>query len=115
MAESKIRRMPLPLSLNNPLHTKALKIIEEIPKGKRTEFICKKICAGENEELSPALRKAIYECVKQAVRDQGLAPAAQPQGITDEAEKDKGQSKESDEIRKNLFCFMNSLMNEHKK
>ncbi len=70
MAENRIRRMPLPLSLDNPLHAEALTIIEGIPKGKRTEFICKKICAGEIEELSPALKNAIYECVKQAIRDQ---------------------------------------------
>ena len=115
MVESKIRRMPLPLSPENPLHARALKIIEGVPKGKRTEFICKKICAGEDEEISPALKNAIYECVKKAIRDQGLAPAPRPQVITTESENGKEVKKESDEIRRNLFGFMNSLMNEHKK
>ena len=106
MAENRIRRMPLPLSLDNPLHTKALMIIEGIPKGKRTEFICKKICAGENEELSPALKNAIYECVKQAIRNQG-GISVQPTVIRAEVPDNKSDEKE--EIENNLFGFLASL------
>ena len=106
MAENRIRRMPLPLSLDNPLHAKALAIIEGIPKGKRTEFICNKICAGENEELSPALKNAIYECVKQAIRDQG-GIAVQPTVIQAEAQDNASDAR--DEIENNLFGFLASL------
>lgn len=106
MAENRIRRMPLPLSLDNPLHAKALTIIENVPKGKRTEFICKKICAGENENFSPALKNAIYECVKQAIRDQG-GISVQPTVI--QAEAPDNTSDEKDEIENNLFGFLASL------
>ena len=106
MAENRIRRMPLPLSLDNPLHAEALAIREGIPKGKRTEFICKKICAGENEELSPALKNAIYECVKQAIRDQG-GISVQPTVIQTDAQENASDDK--DEIENNLFGFLASL------
>ena len=106
MAENRIRRMPLPLSLDNQLHAKALTIIENVPKGKRTEFICNKICAGENEELSPALKNAIYECVKQAIRDQG-GIAVQPTVIQAEVQDNVSDAK--DEIENNLFGFLASL------
>jgi len=106
MAENRIRRMPLPLSLDNQLHAKALTIIENVPKGKRTEFICNKICAGENEELSPALKNAIYECVKQAIRDQG-GISVQPTVIQAEVQDNVSDAK--DEIENNLFGFLASL------
>jgi len=106
MAENRIRRMPLPLSLDNQLHAKALTIIENVPKGKRTEFICNKICAGENEELSPALKNAIYECVKQAIRDQG-GISVQPTVIQAEVQDNASDAK--NEIENNLFGFLASL------
>ena len=106
MSEKTIRRMPLPLSPENPLHARALKIIEGIPKGKRTEFICKKICAGEDEEISLSLKNAIYECVKKAIRDQG-GVTVQP--TVTEVVTPTVTDDERDEIDRNFFGFLASL------
>jgi len=107
MDGKRIRRMPLPLCLDNPLHMKALKIIEAIPKGKRTEFICKKITAKE-DEISPALRKAMYEAVMQALREHGAISVQQPAAASEEQEppQDTGEARTA---RNNFLGFLATL------
>ncbi len=107
MDEKRIRRMPLPLCLDNPLHMEALKIIEAIPKGKRTEFICKKVVAKE-DAVSPALRNAMYEAVMQALREHGAISVQQPAAASEEQEppQDTGEAQTA---RSNFLGFLATL------
>ena len=107
MDEKRIRRMPLPLCLDNPLHMEALKIIEAIPKGKRTEFICKKVTAKE-DEVSPALRNAMYEAVKQALREHG-AVSVQQATVVEPEQSQEEKDAHAKEVERNFFGFLKEL------
>lgn len=107
MNEKRIRRMPLPLCLDNPLHMEALKIIEAIPKGKRTEFICKKVTAKE-DAVSPALRNAMYEAVKQALREHGAVSVQQATVVEPERSQEEKDA-QAKEFERNFLGFLKEL------
>lgn len=110
MDESRIRRIPFPLSLDNPLHKEVLEILQGVPRGKRTEFICRKITAKPNDEMSPAYRKAMVECVLEALRQHGVSSTPQPQEtIVQNASEDNETDELAKEIHRNIFSFLDTL------
>ena len=106
MEDNTIKRLPLTLNMKIPLQAAAYAALQNIPKGKRTEFVCKKIAAGEQlYELPPVVYNAISDCIQKALREYGpiQAPAAvQPVQQPDEAEK----------ARKNFLGFLSTLEDE---
>ena len=92
-------RIGLMLYMDNPLHRSAWELLQKIPKGSRTEYICKCITEKHRaEELSAV----VYSSIKRALDEyEGIAP--KPENTP--------KTKEAGEIRKNLFGFMASLQN----
>lgn len=97
-------RLPLPLYLNKPLHKAAYEKIQSIPKGKRTEFICKQILADENR-LPPAAYKAITECMERVLDKRGSLPVQ----ASETKQKNMEQPDEAGEVKNNFLGFLSGL------
>jgi len=92
--------MILTLSLRNPLHLAVWKAMQKIPKGKRTEYICRKILEKNEAELSAM----VYESVKKALAECGnISVQAKEQQIIQKS------SDKADEVEKNFFGFLSTL------
>lgn len=107
MADKPALRVTLTLMPDRPLHVAAATILEAIPKGKRTAFICERIVNGADkkdmlEEIRTIIRDTIKENFSQASNIQ-----IQPQTYQ---EPEKTQTDDAaEEIRKNIFGFLASL------
>ncbi len=100
-------RILLTLSHENPIHHAALECLSEVPRSKRTLFICQRIIeGGEKEKLSPAIQNAIYESVKRAFREQG--PIQPPQAAKEISEPIQ-QANEAGEAKRNFLGFLAAL------
>ncbi len=106
MEDNNIKRLPLTLNMRIPLQAAAYATLQNIPKGKRTEFVCKRIAAGEQlYELPPAVLNAIFDCIQKALREYGpIHPPAAVQPIK--------QPDEAEEARKNFLGFLSTLEDE---
>lgn len=96
-----VERMGITFLMDNPLHQKAWDILQGIPKGGRTEYICK--CLTEKRRTEE-LAAVVYTSVKKALDEYGDVTVKQSRA-------NETQTNEADEIRKNLFGFMASLQN----
>lgn len=96
MAEKKNKRVTLTLSLSNPIHEEAWRILQGIPKGRRTAYICK--CLTESER---ALGTVIYDSVARALREYGTIPLEKT-----------NRDREAGEVAENFFGFLDSLQKE---
>ncbi len=96
-----LHRLTLTLSMENPEQKKAWEHITRIPKGHRTQYICSKIIAQQQEK---EWEEIIYETVKQAVKDIGLSTTQYKELHT--------ESKESGELKDNILGFIASLQKE---
>jgi len=96
-----VERIGITFLMDNSLHQKAWDILQGIPKGGRTEYICK--CLTEKRRTEE-LATVVYMSVKKALDEYEGVTARQ-------AKPDKPQTNEADEIKKNLFGFMASLQN----
>ena len=91
--------------MDKSLHQKVWDILQSIPKGGRTEYICKCILA---KEQSDNIADVVYKSVKKVLAEQGRMPERP-------AELNKPKTREAEEIKKNLFGFMASLQNTHQR
>ena len=97
MADKETERVTLTLVMDIPLHRKTWQILTGIQKGKRTEYICKKIVGQQNEQ---EFADIIYENTLKALNHyNGRLQAPATETNMDEAE----------EIENNLFGFLSSL------
>lgn len=96
MAEKKVKRVTLTLSPDNPIHKEAWSILREIPRGKRTAYICK--CLAESER---ALDAVIYDSVARALREYGTISL-----------KTTNADREAGEVAENFFGFLSALEKE---
>ena len=106
MEDNHIRKIALTLNMKIPLQAAAYEKLQNIPKGKRTGFVCERIAAGEQlYELPPAVLNAVSECIQKALREYGpiQAPAAPPS---------VQQPGEAGEARKNFLGFLSTLEDE---
>ncbi len=89
VAMCEVKRIGLRLSLENEVQRRVWELIQEIPKGKRTERICEMLLAYQEQEN---LEDTIYRSVKRALHAEKAAA-----------------KKESEEIEENVLDFLASL------
>ena len=97
MPEKDFRRVTLTLAMDTPLHRQTWKILSDIQKGRRTEYICKKII-GQQDKYE--LADIVYENTLKALNQYG-GSIQQPVQTTN--------IKEAEEIEQNLLGFLASL------
>ena len=90
-------RCTLTLYTTNPLHIRAWRILEKIPKGQRTEYICRLLTT---QDRSKRLETIVYDSVLKALREHGSAAVIQ---------NNSKSSDEADEVEKNFFGFLSTL------
>jgi len=98
MQSKEFKRFTLSLNMDNPFHRQVWAILEKIPKGNRTEYVCKKITGQQSKN---ELAQTVYENTLHALKDYGgnIQPTPVEETNLDEAE----------EISSNLFGFLASL------
>lgn len=94
-----IRKFSVTLSLDNPLHRAAWDVFETIARGKRTEFICRKVIEKSREK---ELGVVVYENTLRALKDYG--GEIQKPNIT--------ETEQVEEVEQNFFDFLSSLRKE---
>lgn len=102
MADPKVRHLSFTLSMDNPLHCQLWEKISSIPKGKRTEFLCKTLTQRQREE---ELSDIVYKNTLRALKEYGCSI---PQQNTMPAQSE-GSISEAEEIEKNFFGFLAEL------
>lgn len=90
-------RCTLTLYATNPIHVRARQILDKIPKGQRTEHICRLLTAHER---SKRLETIVYDAVLKALKEHGSVAVTQNNS--------KG-SDEADEVEKNFYGFLSTL------
>lgn len=94
-----IRKFSVTLSLENPLHKSAWEVFETIARGKRTEFICRKVIEqGQEKELGAV----VYENTLRALKDYG-GGIQKPNNV---------ETEQAEEVEQNFFGFLSSLRKE---
>lgn len=69
-----LRRLNLRLNLDNPVQKKAWDLLADIPKGYRTEEICRALLRQQEQEN---LRKLIQEVVHEELKHSTIRPSAE--------------------------------------
>lgn len=99
MPEREMRRVTLTLAMDAPLHKQVWQILVGIQKGKRTEYICKRIVEQEEKQK---IARIVYDNMLRALNDYGGIQKNDVQAKTNEA----------GEIENNLFGFLSALEKE---
>ncbi len=93
------KKITVTFGMDNPLHKEAWDILKSLPKGKRTEYICKKLTErNRSEELSDV----VYQNMMKALKEYG-GEIRTPTRI---------QDNKAEEIQRNLLGFVASLQEE---
>lgn len=90
-------RCTLTLYATNPLHVQARHILDKIPKGQRTEHICRLLTTHDRAKR---LETVVYDAVLKALRKHGSTTITQ---------NNSKSSDEADEVEKNFFGFLSTL------
>jgi len=102
MVEPRVRHLSFTLSMDNSLHCQLWDKICSIPKGKRTEFLCKTLTQRQREE---ELSEIVYKNTLRALKEYGGAIPQQntmPAEINDDAD-------QAGEFERNFFGFLAEL------
>ena len=102
MVELRMRHLSFTLFMDNPLHRQLWERINSIPKGKRTEFLCKTLTQRQREE---ELSEIVYKNTLRALKEYGGAIPQQnnmPAEINDDAD-------QAGEFERNFFGFLAEL------
>ena len=99
MKKRAARHVTLTLSPENPLNAAAWRVISAVPKGKRTEYICRVLTEHERAE---ELAAVVYRSAVRALDEYG-GTMQKPNNMT------QGDSDEAGEIEQNFLGFLSAL------
>ncbi len=102
MSEPRVRHLCITLSMDTPLHCQVWEKINSIPRGKRTEFLCKTLTQRQREE---ELSEIVYKNTLRALKEYA-GPIPQQNTMPAEAE---DSISEAEEIERNFFGFLAEL------
>lgn len=95
-----IRRLNLSLFLSSPLHREAWELLQSLPAGQRTEYVCRAVCRMQDQ-------RAVLDAVRDVLSDKTAAvPQTHPHH-----EKQDGQSEQAGDISQDVLDFLNMLQN----
>jgi hypothetical protein len=95
----KIKQFTLTLSLDKPEQKAAWEALQRVPRGSRTEYICKRLT---EEERAKGLAAIVYESAMKALDEYGST-------IT---KNDMGQTNQAGNVDNDILGFLSALQNE---